>query len=92
MSNPNTTMTVKENPEGCTRCVEVYMRKRTPSWKRYGNGHAFVRLTMHKDADWLDIDVEEVGESSSKRTMVVLDGAEARALYDMLKKRFGGGA
>lgn len=77
--------------------VEVHENDHTPSWMRPGaaNGNAFARFDMHNCADWLSITVSEnyegkLGQSCGKEVMMTLDGAAARALYQLMSMRFGG--
>ena len=62
----------------------------TPHWQTPGHeGHRSVRLMGSTRARWLDIDTLEMGEKSSKRTMVVLDEDEVRALRDLCNTVLG---
>lgn len=68
---------------------EAYVENHVPSWMRYADGgHARFEAMYHASAGWLSLSLSEAHSKSSKRTMLTLEPATTRALYEFLKQRF----
>jgi len=71
--------------------------EKRPSWKRYGDGHANLRVYLHTAARWVGLSLAEYAKgdpvtgkgSSSKETYMELDEATGRALYALLGEIYG---
>jgi hypothetical protein len=75
--------------------VRVTDPDKTPSWRRYGKGFATLDLTVHADAKWISVWVNELtvpaeGERQvTKATSITINPEQAQALYNELKKIYG---
>ena len=75
------------------RGVEIFIPDHTPHWRVYDNaGRATISFVMGKPEGgeyWLSINATEQGEKSWKQTMITLDEAAARAVYEYIGARLG---
>lgn len=63
--------------------LEVHIVDKTPHWQVFGDGHANVNANGMRGTGWLQIDTREIGEKSSKRTMVTLQREDVERLRDL---------
>lgn len=82
---------IKDSDEERMSELLVHLPDTRPHWQNSGSGYAQIMFTLHKVAKWLSINAVERSHntSASKRTMITLDEAGARALYEQLHKVFG---
>ena len=72
--------------------LHILFPEHTPHWRRPGqdtHATASLQITTHDEAKWVSLDTQEHGDRSSKRTMITLDEASGRALYNRLKELYG---
>ncbi len=60
-----------------------------PSWRKYGEGQAEIRLSRHTSAKWVSIRLEEsysneAGKLIGKQTSMTLRGAEVLRILDAI--------
>lgn len=88
-------MTIERTARGPLRTLRVHHAEHTPANKRKGQvkAHADLRATVHIGAGWLELHATEYveGHNGMRRNMVwlTLEEEEARALYALLRERFG---
>lgn len=78
--------------DGPLRHLEVHLTENTPSWRKYGSGHATVEFKSHDCADWLSLAVTEYSTDTnvSRLTMATIRGVPVAAtLLKMLDKQIG---
>lgn len=69
--------------------LSIYIKEKTPHWKRYGKGHANIEINGCEGPGWLSIDTQEFSEKSGKRTMINLDRDDVVRLRDLLNLVLG---
>jgi hypothetical protein len=75
------------------RKLELTNPDKKPHWQVFGKGFASAVFEVNRQAGWLTVDTTEtavLGENKfhRKRTMITLDPAANRALYEMLRDHF----
>lgn len=61
-----------------------------PSWQRTGEGRWSLEALVSPavvDVLWVPLFAAELGEKSSRQTIITLDDADTRALYELLRNR-----
>jgi len=79
-------VTVQTN--GTQTVLRITQPDKTPSWQRYGKGHASIEFSTFKEAPWLSIHAAEYGEKSGKVVMLSIGEEAVRSLYNMLHEKF----
>lgn len=89
MSQPLTVRKIVAS--GPVHHIRIQFPRHAPHWKSRGEGHAQLDVTTHDKAGWISLDAQEFSSNGgSKRTMLTLDEADGRALYERLKKMYEG--
>lgn len=79
----------KADSDGFSKLV-VWQSKKTPSWKRYGNGSGSVELSTHAHNRYLGVCVSEYAHNengrggASKVAMMALNNDMAQKAFDMM--------
>lgn len=78
---------------GKMRKLTIWDSDHTPSWRRYDKGYAYLEVTNHAEAGWLDVSVTEGYRTEegkkrevSRQCTMTLDEENALALLALLKK------
>jgi hypothetical protein len=86
----NSKQSADARTDGPLHHLTIYVQGHVPHWKTFGPGAAKVEFTTHDNAGWISMDTTEWTEDhkSSKRTMLTLDEASGRQLFERLKAMY----
>lgn len=81
---------VSSRTDGPIHYLTIAFQGHLPHWKTFGEGHARIEIMTHDHAGWISLDAQEwsQGGKTSKRTMLTLDEAGGRQLYERLKAMY----
>lgn len=86
----NNKQSVTCRTDGPVHHLTVSFPEHIPHWKTFGEGRAKIEVTTHDNAGWISLDAHERSEDgkASKRTMLTLNEASGRQLYERLKAMY----